>query len=291
MGERFGLALGLSILSGIFVPPLPAQEIPSPQDESKLAKILETAAEYCERLKATALNFVCRESISEKTYEFGKTLMFRRAFAKSGGFATFEDLRPVKTIKTSFVYDYQMIKKGDALSEKRDLLEENGKKRDKRNVELQASRLTAKYLVFGPVGFLSRSWQPHFRYEIVGSEKIGGRMAVIVRAVPVETRDENYYFGRIWVDEVEASVLRIEWEPQSIIPLREVVQSPIGDLKRRVTWTAVYDIVKNGVRFPSVQSIREYLLTANAKEHLKYEAEYIYDRHKFFTVETEVVYK
>jgi hypothetical protein len=277
-------------LSALYPQSLP-QERPSKPDEAKLAKILEAAGAYCEKLKSMALHFVCRENIAEKTHEFGKTLLFRRASDPRGRLVPIEDLKAVKTVKTSYVYDYQMIKMGDSLSEKRDFLEENGKKRDKKDVALQTLRMTGKYLVYGPVGFLSRAWQPHFRYEIVGAENLGGRKAAILRAVPRELTEENHSFGRIWVDEEEASVLRIEWEPQSIDNLRDVVQSPIGELKRRVIWTASYDVVKNGIRFPGVQSIKEYLTTPSAKEHLKYEAEYVYDRYKFFTVETEVVFK
>jgi hypothetical protein len=61
--------------------------------------------------------------------------------------------------------------------------------------------------------------------------------------------------------------------------------------KKKIAWTATYDIVKNGIRFPGAQSIKEIYATKNGKEHTKYEAEYIYDQYKFFTVETDVIFK
>jgi hypothetical protein len=272
-------------------PPLYPQELPENSDPAKLKKILEAAGDYCEQLKTMALNFICHENIREKTREFEKMLLFRLGPDKPRRFLALDDLRTVKTVKNSYVYDYQMIKKGDDFKEKRDLLEENGKKKSKKDVELQTLRMSAKYLVFGPVGFLSKSWQPRFQYEIVGAESIHKKNSIVIRAVPREIREENYCFGRIWLDESDSSILQIEWEPQSIANLKEAVESSIGELKRKITWTVAYDIVKNGVRFPMAQSIKEIYITKSGKEHIKYEAEYIYDKYKFFTVKTEVVFE
>jgi hypothetical protein len=113
----------------------------------------------------------------------------------------------------------------------------------------------------------------------------------VIRAVPREIREENYCFGRIWLDESDSSILQIEWEPQSIANLKETVESSIGVLKRTIIWTVAYGIVKNGVRFPTAQSIKEIFITKNGKEHVKYEAAYIYDKYKFFTVKTEVIFE
>jgi hypothetical protein len=265
-----------------------SQEIKENARQAQLAKILEATGDYCERLKNLALYFICQENIKEKTYEFRKTFILGRL---AGGLNPVEDLKVDRTEKKSYVYDYQMIKKGPDLKEKRILLEENGKKTNEEDVELKTLRMSAKYLVFGPVGFLGRFWQPHFRYEILGTEKIDRRSAIVIKASPNEVTAENYCFGRIWIDEKDSSILRIEWEPESIANYKETVASPIGDLKRKIAWTVMYGIVKNGIRFPSAQSIREVFVTMSGKEHIKYEAEYVYDRYKFFTVETDVQIK
>jgi len=270
--------------------PIHPQRLPESQDQAKLNKVLEAAGDYCEKLKNMALNFFCHENIKEKTYEFRKTLFFRLGSDKPP-LSAVEDLKTIKTVKTSYVYDYQMIKKGEDFKERRDLLEENGKKRNQKDVEPKTLRMSAKYLVFGPVGFLSKAWQPHFQYELLGAGKIDDRNAILIRATPREITPENYCFGRIWIDDNDTSILQIEWEPQSIANFKETVDSPIGELKRRIVWTVAYDVVKNGVRFPSAQSIKEIYVTKNGKEHTKYEGEYIYDQYRFFTVKTEVVLK
>ncbi len=279
------------ILYLILGQPLYPQELRESADQAKLKKILEVAGDYCEQLKTMALNFICHENIREKTYEFEKMKLFRLGTDKPRRFLALDDLRAVKTIKNSYIYDYQMIKKGDDFKEKRGLLEENGKKRNKKDIELQTLRMSAKYLVFGPVGFLSKSWQPRFQYEIVGAEILHKKNTIVIRAVPGEIREENYCFGRIWLDESDSSILQIEWEPQSIVNLKETVESSIGELERKIAWTVAYGIVKNGVRFPTAQSIKEIYITKNGKEHVKYEAEYIYDKYKFFTITTEVIFE
>jgi hypothetical protein len=261
------------------------------QDQAGLAGILSAAGDYCERLKNMALFFVCRESIREKTFEFGKTLVFKMSPDKPRRLLTLDDLKTARTVRSSFLYDYQMIKSGGRFDEKRDLLEKNGKKKNERNVGLETLRMTAKYLVFGPVGFLSKAWQAHFHYEILGPDLLENKRAVVIRAEPREITEENYCFGRIWIDPSDSSILQIEWEPRSIANLKETVDSQVGELKRRIAWTVRYDVVKNGIRFPGSQSIREVYITKNGKEHVKYEAEYVYDRYKFFTVETEIVFK
>jgi hypothetical protein len=257
----------------------------------ELEKILKETGEYCERLKDMALDFVCEEKIAEKTYQFGKALVFKPGAIRRRNSSFFEDLKTVKSRKNSYVYDYQMIKKGDDFKEKRDFLEENGKKRKEKNVELKTLRMSSKFLVFGPVGFLSKTWQPHFVYEIIGSETIGQKKAFVLKASPKELTEENHCFGKIWVDETDSSILQIEWEPASIKNFEERVESSIGELRREVSWMVSYDVVKNGIRFPSAQLIKETYITKQGKEHIKYEAEYKYENYKFFTVETEVVFK
>lgn len=237
-----------------------------------------------------ALHFVCEEKITEKTTEFGKRFVFRPGGSLQNS-VIFEDFKITKTKKNSYIYDYQMIKKGDDFKEKRDLLLENGKKRNEKDVELKILRMSSKFLVFGPVGFLSKTWQPDFVYEILGSETIGQKKAIVLKASPKEYREENCYIGKIWVDETDSSILQIEWEPTSISNFNEKVESSIGELRREVSWTVSYDVVKNGIRFPSAQSIKETYITKMGKKHIKYEAEYKYENYKFFTVETEVVFK
>jgi len=266
------------------------QEIFSPTP-AQLRKILADSAAYCERLKSMALDFVCREKIDEVSYEFDKRLGRVAVSGDIDDTRLIEDLKVRKTVRNAYLYDYQMIKKAGEYREQRDLLEENGRPSAEKNVRLKTMRVTTEFLVFGPVGFLGPYWQNHFVYAITGRDNLGGRETIVITASPSEVREENYYKARIWVDEKDLTILRVEWEPLSLEATTDKIVSLIGSLKRKITATADYNVVKNGVRFPSFQTVREVYTTAEGKEHIKYEARYSYLDYKFFTVETEVIIK
>jgi len=261
------------------------------EDPSLLPRILDRAAGYCERLKGMALNFVCLETIKEaessfvwtkanQLYPGSKVLTLKEA----------KELKATDSRNKRFVYDFQLIKKGDEFTERRILLEEDGKKKKVENATLNTRRASAKFLVFGPVGFLSGSWQPLFKYEILGTEKEGKATAWVIKASPIERREENYYYGKIWIDQADYSVLKIEWEPLAKPDVSAELQIPEG-VDRRWTWIVTYDVEKNGIRFPGRQTIQEEYITTNGKSHSKYLAEYRFDHFKFFTVERAIVIK
>ncbi len=197
-------------------------------------------------------------------------------------------LKLKKSRKNTFVYDYQMIKKGDNLEEKRKLIKENKKKRNEESAELKIKGIKTKFLAYGPVGFLSNYWQWYFNFEIIGKDEISGKKAIIINVDPTEEREENYYSGKIWVDEDDYSILKIEWRPKYIKGYKEDVT---GGIKRTVSWAAFYEVEKNGVRFPSKQIIEEYFITEAGKEYANNLTSINYDNYKFFQVEVEVDWK
>jgi hypothetical protein len=267
--------------------PILGQSTPN-LDPALLPKILAETGAYCEKLKNMALNYTCTETISEKIAEF--VIRIGRKFSMEGnGVDGFNDgLRVDKTVRNSFAYDYQMIKNGDVFTEKRYLLEENGRKTNEKDVPLKTMRVSVRYLVFGPVGFLSRAWQPHFNYVLSGRDKVDGQKAIILAASPAKPREENNCSGRIWVSESDFSILKIEWEPGSIPGFVDRAVSEAGTLSRKMTMTTVYGTVKNKFRFPSTQIIEERYILGPEKEYVKYRAEYRYDWFKYFTVETAI---
>jgi len=143
------------------------------------------------------------------------------------------------------------------------------------------------------VGFLSYYWQNFFNYEITGEDSVKGEKAIIISAQPKEAMDENYNFGKIWVNADNFQVLRIEWEPASIKDYVEgEIISSLGEFKQKVVWTVDYNVEKNGVRFPGQQFIQEFFINENrGYKAIKREISFQYDEHKFFVVETDVVIK
>ncbi len=256
------------------------------KDPKILDAILEKTGNYCEKVKAIALFYVCREKVEDERYVYARRNLLN--FSIPGA----ETIKPRRVRTKTYTYDYQLVKEGDVPKEQRILLEEDGKQKHEENVEFRPVKYYGTYTVYGPVGFLSKKWQQHYEYEIVGEDVIDDKKAIIIQSTPKNERDVNYNFGRIWVDEKDFSILKIELDPRSIKDYEdELVQSPIGDLSKKVIWTMLFGVEKNGVRFPSQQIIQEFYVNSEGKELLIEKITFRYEDYKFFIVETEVKYE
>ncbi|MBN1273009.1 MAG: hypothetical protein JXB26_12135 [Candidatus Aminicenantes bacterium] len=271
-------------------------------DSHQLKSILEGTQNYCEKVKNIALHYICTERIADKENILGKRRDFGSRMLMEKQY--FKVLRSKRNI---YFYDYQLIRKDDALEEKRILLEENGKKKNKEGVHLSEKlKYSSQYLIFGPVGFLSRYWQNFFKYEIVGKEDVHGESCFVIEAMPTEEREENYNLGRIWVNP-KNQIVRLECDPLSIQNYKD--EKIIGHLAasghthrsfamefgKKVVWVVDYGIEKNGVRFPSQQVIKELFVFDSDTQGMKYETikrETVFDfiDYKFFVVDTEIKY-
>lgn len=295
MGHRrpAGFLLGFLILMTGSLRSFPqegSRPIPqtTPGDDPRLAPILRSVAEYCEKVKRAALYYVCQELVTDKEYFF----RYRKGESGIKREERFFDTRRVD-VKT-YLYDYQLIKKGDQLTENRTLLTDNGRKRHVRNSSLKNIENSSQFVVYGPVGFLSRYWQEHFRYSIIGQEEVDGLPAVVLQAVPSEERQDNYQIGRVWIGP-DFQILRLELEAASLKEYEdEVLDSPVGEFHKRMVWTIDYAVEKNGVRFPSRQRIQKLFVRVNKdsveQRALKRETLFEYLEYKIFQVETEVKY-
>jgi hypothetical protein len=146
--------------------------------QEELSKILEKTGDYCEKVKKMALFYVCKEKIVKKRYLY-KTEDYRKKLPDVDAWTWHKRFKLKGSKKNSYTYDYQLIKKGDELIERRILLKENGKKKLEKNAELKMVKYVSEYLVYGPVGFMSNYWQDYFDYEIVGKDKIEGKMRIM----------------------------------------------------------------------------------------------------------------
>ena len=258
-------------------------------DEARLQEILRSAGNYCERVKQIALHYICEENIVDLENFF-------QGASHSLGMLREERALNIRRVKRQrYKYDYQLVRKGDGLSEQRILLEKNGKKKHKENADLSHLKYHSQYLIFGPVGFLSLYWQKHFSYSLIGEDTIDGEPVFVIRADPTEVRLDNYSIGRIWVNG-NFQVVRLEWEPASIQNYEdEILISRLGPFKKRVVWTVDYTIEKNGVRFPGRQLIQEIFFRESKngfeQKTVKRETQFTYDAYKFFIVETDVRFR
>jgi hypothetical protein len=282
----------LSLSAGIFLlwPCLFADQTKSSQDS--LTTILDKSGEYCRKLADSALYFVCQERISEEIYEFrggGGGI----AISADGGVSTTYFARPSrrKTTKNSYIYDYQLMKKEERVDETRALVEENGKKKDVKDEPLKTQRFVSRKAVFGPVGFLGREWREVYNYKLIKQEKVEGREAYVIEAKPKVPVEGKPNYGKLWVDKMDFSVLKIEVEDQSLAGFEKVLeQAKSRGVKPAFNTIHEYGIVKNGLRFPSRTVFIEKYEGDSAVGFTQSKTEISYENYKFFTVETQVIY-
>jgi hypothetical protein len=248
-------------------------------DQSRLPKILDELASYCRKFGNASLNYVCLEDVEEIVYSPYR----QRPRAFSGSFYT----RKIN----QYVYDYQLLKKGEDIREQRILIEENGKKKHVENADLQAVRFQYWHVILGPM-LLSEYWQPYHDYRIVGREKVEKEPCLVIEAIPKPYIKPGHLFGRIWVSERDLRVWRIEWYQESIRNYEEVEETA-KELKAKpqIKMTMDYAIEEKGIRFPSQYVISEGYVNSRGQLLIRSETKVAYKKYKFFTVETEVEFK
>lgn len=260
------------------------------KDQQDLEVILKKSAEYCEKVKNSALYFVCLEKITETIFHYGseegKEIVLDRYWARRYR-GSRRNPRPIKNV---FLYDYQLIKKGMEIEESRTLLEENGEKQNEKNAELKTKRFYSQMSVFGPVSLLSDEWQALYNYKLLKEERINRRKAYVIEVTPKHKIIEKPNYGKVWVDKQDYSILKIDVQEESLAGYDEIKE----ELKKYKITPIITDVhsyftMKNGIRFPSKTIIDENYRGPFLGGKLKKSITVIkYDNYKFFTVETEV---
>lgn len=253
-------------------------------DQADLETILKKCAKYCEKLSNSALYFVCIEKIKEEIFYQPKILV-----SKYGTRYTSSSGRP--TAKNTYVYDYQLIRKEHQIKESRILIEENGKKKNEKNAKLKTQVFTHEHILFGPVGLLSEFWQQYYDYKIIKREKSRGNNMVVIEAIPKPYLKTDNLYGKIWVREDDFSIMKIEWEPESIRNY-EMIEENAKELNAtpKIRLFSEYTFEKNGIRFPSEYSITETYIHKRGMRYMRSKTTVTYKDYKFFIVETEVKY-
>jgi hypothetical protein len=256
-----------------------------------LDEILKKCAEYCEKLTQSVLDFVCRESITEEisTVDYrqreitgdsaGKTSIMSSVWKKGNELNT-------------FIYDYQMIRKDNIITDRRILIRENGIKKYEVNAEPRIKRFKHHNILFGPIALLGLQWQPFYDYKIIQKEKFRRENVVVIEAIPKDTNTSENPFGKGWVREDDYSIIKIEWDQKSL-PNLGVFEKDAKNFRARpeIKFNVEYGLEKNGIRFPSKYSVVEIYYRGESVFFIRSRLDTTYNRYKFFTVETEVEYQ
>ncbi|MBN2344780.1 MAG: hypothetical protein JXO51_00210, partial [Candidatus Aminicenantes bacterium] len=214
-------------------PPPAAEDGAGPEEAPELAALLDRAAEYCRKLKEGAFRFYCLEKVQEKVLQENPLQ------------------RVVQPLKRSWHYDYQIVGAGGQIKEQRRLVLDGTRKVDKANASLE-TRFAAHYSVFLPVTLLAVENRPLYHYRLAGSETLGKRACAVVEAAPRDPERGGISHGRIWIDEEDGSVLKVEMNPRGVAgsqALEEEARRMSAELILEAThW---YLVAHEGLRFPS----------------------------------------
>ena len=252
-----------------------------------LDEILDKCSVYCEMLANASLFFVCTERIEETRYEyyFPKYSYAREPFAR-------------KVEDNSYVYDYQLMKKGNRIEEKRILLEESGKKKNEINAQLKTKIFYSKRSVFGPVGLLARKNHNKYNYKTIDEESVHGRKAVIIEATPKSEMKNMPNYGKVWVDRQDYSILKIEVAEESLVGIEQAKETSKSKSTPMISVTHYYDEVYKTdedrvIRFPSkTVFLHETYLSIRGYRNkvIAAKTQFFYDNYRFFTVDVDVKY-
>lgn len=248
----------------------------------QLDDILKKAGDYCHKLDGMVLHFVCSEKIKEKIYH-----PYKISSVGLGSTRT-------KTEINTYVYDYQLIRKGKII-ETRILLKENGISINREDASIKTKRFKYEYYIFGPIGLFSHNEQKYHDYVLEKETKLWGVPVFVVKAVPKNPSESDWLFGKAWIDMSDGSVLKIEWEDISIKGY-ESIQNIVEQKKAtpKMRFVTEYKFKKNGIRFPSESHLSESYVQESFHGRRMFEKSELnveYKDYKFFTVETDVTIK
>jgi len=263
--------------------------------QGQLPEILEKTAAYCRAFANATLHYVCLEDVTEKTY-----LTFRKMPRRKG-----EYLESPKI--SHLVYDYQLVKRGAEINERRTLLEEDGEKRNIPDAPLGVKRFKYRQIIMGPM-LLNEYWQKFHDYRVVGWEKINQEPCLIMEAIPKTPLSDGerptiedtiglpfkpgQLFGRIWVSERDWRAWKLEWDPRSIgnyEAVEEMAEALNAEPRLRLEMEYAFD--HKGIRFPSRYVLSEDYVNAAGVRLIRSDLTVVFRNYRFFTVETEVDFR
>ena len=219
------------------LPPPPPPSLAPVIDEkplpAELASVLEKAAGYCRKLKEAAFRFYCLEKVDEKVLE-------RNPLKQQ-----------VEPVERRWEYDYQITGTGGVIREQRRLIRAAGLEADRKNASLE-TRFSSRYSIFMPVTLLAAENRHKYRFLPAGRKKLKNRHCQVVEVLPRDPNVGEIAQGKVWIDESDGSVLKIEMSPQGIAgikSLEEAARKISARLDLSVThW---YLAEHDGLRFPS----------------------------------------
>ncbi len=275
----------LAVITGFGISspaPAPSQA----QDTDKLAAVVQKALDYCRRLDKAALDFICTEYVEEEVNRASRPSATAVTLNIYGG--TYIKPPPPDSFKTTYyLYDYQFIRKGTEVKERRDLMEKDGEKVPKTDAATETKHFKFRDILFGPSLLLGESAGLKYEYKLAGEGKIKGDSVLIVGCAARLEYAGKTLTGRASIRVRDGAVLKIDWDPESFSGYDEVLA--LAEWLRmapKIQSATEFGIEKNGVRFPSLDVTEEAYTAGGKSRFIRSTTTIKYKDYKFFTVET-----
>jgi len=256
------------------------------RQDLEMSTLLQRAAEYYKRLEAAVVYYFCVETVTE---------MLHPVPEKHKGFVAFHadakgwpSLYPKKTLKNEWVYDYQMLRRGKSVQERRVLLRENGLEKKQEHASLKIRIFDYWTMAFGPNAF-DKEFQERSAFTLLRRERIFGRDALVVQVEPRPPIPSNLMWGLSWIDEVDSTFLRIEFSPRSIRNFFSLERKgrdlhAVPDTTIQIEFAVLHD----GIRFPSRFRIEEAYIADDGERFALSSIDVAYTDYRFFSVDVRV---
>lgn len=288
------------------------------EDKEELERILQGAADYCEKLKKAAFHYICKETIVEIQRPLNRN---RGGEGNIGDTQRKEELpsqfRAInpgdlnvnqnvqKKIKNEFFY--RLLKRKDFIKELREKIEKDNK--GETNFEQEGEKISEEVLkdirflsskaVFGPITILDKERQNLYYFRLIGHEKLKDRPCTVIEAISRLDTDSSSLSGKLWIDSETFSVLKINANPNSILgntKLRNLSKELSSKLY--LTLETEYYKFYDGMRFPTrIHFLEAYkggsIISplAGSKGWERTESTITYNDYLFFGVDLDVTYE
>jgi len=270
-------------------------------DSGELQRILQGAADYCERLKQSAFHFYCQEKILETRIpisdaESANPDIDLISQKKKADTALYQLQTKVYTNVKGYVFGYRLLKQGRQIKEERDWISSTDNIKVERDQVVQPGIFFSEKTIFAPITLLDRARQEYYDYKFIRDENYNNRHAAVIRAVPGKNEKIHSVYGYIWIDMEDFSVMKIEADPRSILGYEKLKQLA-GKLRTKLYLSLVsqFDEIHDGIRFPTkVHMLEKYKggrIISEFRDQRGWErtrTEFLYSDYQFFNVQTEV---
>jgi hypothetical protein len=187
----------------------------------------------------------------------------------------------------TYVYDFQYVRKGTDVRERRDLLKKDGEDILKADTRLETRHFKFREVLFGPTILLGEEAAARHVYRFLKKEKVKGKETAVVVCDAHPADAGKVLTGRAWVRIADGAVLRLEWDAESFGGYSEVlaVAEKIG-LPPKIKSYTEFEVEKNGLRFPTLDATEEIYSSGPVSKYTRSITSVKYTNYKFFTVET-----